>query len=125
MKMYIKATEFLGILGAYYSELFGHEVKVESECYHDIEGYGLNAMSISKVRFSYETEIKIYNHTVTQTNELSTEDIKDAFSKILEQYDVENIRNEVCESDRYNSSLDFIGVELTLREKQKHMRLRQ
>jgi hypothetical protein len=123
MKMYIKAEDFLGILRSYYSETLDQPVSVKAECYYTTEGYYTSETKVKKVRFSYDKEIKIYNRSATQTISISNEDIKEAFSKILDNYDVKSINSEITESDYYSSSLDFIGVELSLKERQKKLEL--
>ena len=124
MKMYIKAEDFRGILSAYYSELFNKKVNVHSECYYDIEGCYAGERKVKKVRFSYEAEAELYGHPVTQTVDLSQKAMKDALSNILNNYFVTDISFEITESDYYSSSLDFIGVELSLKEKQKKLELK-
>ncbi len=123
MKMYIKAEDFLGILSSYYSETLNQPVSVKAECYYATEGYFTSETKVKKVRFSYDKEIKIYNRSATQTISISNEDIKEVFSKILDNYDVKSINSEITESDYYSSSLDFIGAELSLKERQKKLEL--
>ncbi len=122
MKMYIKAEDFVGILRDYYSEMLWQDVKVKYECFY---GDGQNGHPIPIVNFLCETERVIYNNKATLTTELSQDDIQEAFSKILEEYDIKNIAIETYEPDCNSDSFDFFGVELSLEEKQKRMQLEQ
>lgn len=123
MTMYIRADDFLGILSAYYSETLKEDIRVYDECRYEIEEYFTNERRVKKVRFLYDRKSKIYNRDVTQSIELDEKEIKKVFSTILKDYNVISLSIESTESDLYSSIVEFIGVELTLKEKQKELEL--
>ena len=127
IKLDIKPNEVLNILSNYYSNKLGKNIKIEVDLDRCVPDYYMDCY-IHKATFYYKDDITILNQTVSKTNYLSEDEVKEVLKEIvvIEDYEVNkiNINVDTMTVGYYRDEHDetvFNGIDIELKNKEKKL----
>ena len=126
IRMTIKKDDLIKMLNAYYSELLGEKVLINSQTETVWKGYGVSEHEEPEVNFSYTIDHNLGGAILRVNNTLDDNDLKVALNAILSKigYSVESIEYKTTSgSFRDEGVYTFTGLEVKVNKKGMEMTL--